>query len=157
MRLFFVTAIALTTLGLVGSGRSVFAVEKQAKARRAMVRVRVPVGARLTINGKPAKKATARHFITRPLQQGKIYTYTFKAEFFRGQKSESIAQTVQLRTGQKKVVSFRQPRLSSRYTYGAYRRPASGRRMNYRFSPGSSTTETGRYSTSEFLVWPNGY
>ncbi len=157
MRFFVVTGFALASLGLLWPERSFFAAENQAKARRAMVRVLVPAGARLTINGKPARKATARRFVTHPLERGRTYTYTFKAEFVRGHKSVTVARTIKLRAGQKKVVSLRPRGESSRYTYGANRRPARRNRTSYRFSPGLSSDSSGRYSTSNFLLWPNGY
>jgi uncharacterized protein (TIGR03000 family) len=157
MRFFIVSTFVLTSLGLLWPEASLFAAEKQAKARRATVRVFAPAGARLTINGKLAKKATARLFVTHPLEHGKTYSYTFKAEFVRGHKSVSIAHTVKLRAGQKKVVSLRLQGTSRRYTYGALGRP-SKRGVSYRFSSGpSNVPSSGRYSTSAFLVWPNGY
>jgi uncharacterized protein (TIGR03000 family) len=158
MRSLIITVFAVSTLGLLWPEPSVFAAEKQTKARRASVRVVAPTGARLTINGKPTKKATARRFVTRPLEQGKTYSYSFKAEFVRGSKTVTIARTVKLRAGQKKVVSLGRQGASRRYTYGAYRPPSNRSGVSYRFSPGpSSGSSSGRYSTSDYLVWPSGY
>jgi uncharacterized protein (TIGR03000 family) len=136
----------------------VFSAEKQAKARRATVRVIVPAGARLTINGKATQqKGGSRRFITRRLHSGKKHAFIFKAEFKRGHKTVTVSRKVRLRAGQSRVISLGSPEVSSRYRYGANRRPSNRNRV-YRFGPGPSTVpSSGRYSTSEFLVWPNGY
>jgi uncharacterized protein (TIGR03000 family) len=140
MRSLIITAFALTTLGLLGPGPSLFAAEKQARARRATVRVLVPAGATLTINDKATlQHKGSRRFITPPLEKGKGYTYTFKAEFKYGKKSISVARTVKLRAGQKRVISLRLADLSRRGEYGANRWPRyRGRTSIYRFSPTSS-------------------
>ncbi len=95
--------------------------EKQTQGQRAKVRVLLPAKAKLIVNGKPTRaKAAVRRFITHPLERGKKYTYTFKAEITRGDETATVARTVTLRAGEKKVLSLRLPGSSSRY--GAARR-----------------------------------
>jgi uncharacterized protein (TIGR03000 family) len=135
-----VSAFALTGFGLLCPGTSVKAAEKQGKYRPARVRVLVPAGTHLTINGKTTEQnRESRHFITPPLQKGKTYSYTFKAEFPRGNKTITLSRKVRLRAGQDRVVSLRVGEPSRRFEYGANRRPRSwGQVSYYRFTPDSS-------------------
>ena len=124
--LLLVPAFALTFMGLLWPGPAVSAAQKEDKTRRAKVRVLLPDGAKLTINGNAPKKSTSRRFITRPLETGKTYHYTFKAEFTRGNLTVTVARKVALRAGQNKVVSLRLPGTSARETtYGGSRRSAN--------------------------------
>jgi uncharacterized protein (TIGR03000 family) len=109
MRFFLrVSAFALTGFGLLCPGTSVNAAQKQGKYRLARVRVLVPAGAHLTINGETTEqKRDSRSFITPPLEKRKTYTYTFKAEFQRGNKTITVSRKVRLRAGQNRVVSLR--------------------------------------------------
>jgi uncharacterized protein (TIGR03000 family) len=105
-----------------------------------MVRVFVPAGAHLTINGKDTEqKRGSRRFITLHLKKGKRYSYTLKAEFTRGKKTVAVSQKVRLRAGQNRVVSLRLGENSRRPVYGASRRPRNrGRASYYRFFPNPS-------------------
>jgi uncharacterized protein (TIGR03000 family) len=59
------------------------------------------------VNGKATKSTSAtRAFITAPLQRGRDYHYTFKAQLVRGDKTFSVEQRVTLRAGQNRVLSL---------------------------------------------------
>jgi uncharacterized protein (TIGR03000 family) len=85
------------------------------ETKKARVRVLVPAGAKLTVNGKtiPGKSRT-RRLVSFPLEQGKKGRFTFKAEFTSGAKTISIARSVRLHTGKNKRISLTLPR-----NYGA--------------------------------------
>jgi uncharacterized protein (TIGR03000 family) len=86
------SAFALTGFGLLWPESSVSAAEKQGKGRPAIVLVLVPARAHLTINGKDnEQKRGRRSFITPPLEKGKGYSYTFKADFTRGKKTVTVS------------------------------------------------------------------
>jgi uncharacterized protein (TIGR03000 family) len=127
-------ACALTFLGLLGPGFGWAASENQPRARRASVRVLLPAGAQLTINGKVPENPKNRRFVTPPLEQGQTYTYTFQAKYSRGQKSITIRRKVTLRPGQKKVVSLRSSKIYGRSSRFANTRSRPVRGYSYRLN-----------------------
>src|SRR5262249_26187472 len=112
---FMMSACALSVLGLLGRGPTTVAAEKRGSARRATVRVLLPAGARLTVDGKKVPESQQNHrFATPPLEKGKKYTYAFQAKYTRGQKTISVRRKVTLRAGQNKVVSLGRSRAYGR-------------------------------------------
>src|SRR5262245_7560798 len=109
------------------------------ETRKARVRVLVPAGAKLTINGEiiPGKSRT-RRLVSLPIEQGKKGRFTFKAEFTSRGIKISIERSVRLHSGKTKRVSLTLPR-----NYGAPSASArlGGRRFRTeirRFTPESS-------------------
>jgi uncharacterized protein (TIGR03000 family) len=61
----------------------------------------VPADAKLTIDGYVTKSTSPqRRFITPPLETGREYTYTLKAEVTNDGKTEVVTQRVAVRAGQ---------------------------------------------------------
>src|SRR5262249_3032573 len=70
-------AFVLVIPGLFGLTPLVSASENQARTRCASVRVLMPAGARLTINGKAPKNRRNRRFVTPQLEKGQKFTGVF--------------------------------------------------------------------------------
>jgi uncharacterized protein (TIGR03000 family) len=70
----------------------------------------LPADAKLTIDGAATQSTSAeRSFITPPLEQGKTFHYTFRAEFVRGAKTITVTEQVPVRAGRESVVSLSWP------------------------------------------------
>jgi uncharacterized protein (TIGR03000 family) len=73
----------------------------------ATVVVRLPAGARLTIDGRPTRATGAtRRFVSPPLQPGKTYTYRLRAEMGLEGRTVSATQTVTVQAGRRSQVQF---------------------------------------------------
>ena len=73
----------------------------------ATVVVRLPAGARLTIDGRPTRATGAtRRFVSPPLQPGKSYTYRLRAEIGLARRTVSETQTVTVQAGRRSQVEF---------------------------------------------------
>jgi uncharacterized protein (TIGR03000 family) len=102
----------------------------RAEGPPAKVRVYLPPDARLTVNGHATRsRAGVRRFTTPPLEKGKRYRYTFKAEFVRGKNKVTVSRTVVLRAGRRRTISLELPGTTARpgANYGAPRSFTSGR------------------------------
>ena len=76
----------------------------------ATIRVELPADAKLTVDGEPTRSMSAvRSFITPPLELGKTFHVTLKAEFVRGNKAWIVAEKVPLRAGRETNVSLNWP------------------------------------------------
>ncbi len=76
----------------------------------AWVRVRLPAGARLTIDGQPTRSpGEVRWFISPPLEPGRRYVYVLRAEVVRDGKTVSEAREVPVRAGEESEVTFSFP------------------------------------------------
>lgn len=94
------------------SAPSLNAAEPAAATARdtATLRVTLPADAKLTIEGKATRSASAqRLFVTPPLEIGKRYSYTLSATFVRAGKTITVEQEVFIRAGQETVVSLDVP------------------------------------------------
>jgi uncharacterized protein (TIGR03000 family) len=73
----------------------------------ATIVVRLPADAQLTVDGSPTRSTEAvRTLISPPLQPGKAYQYTLRAEVTRDGKKVERKRDVTVRAGQESVVSF---------------------------------------------------
>jgi uncharacterized protein (TIGR03000 family) len=78
-----------------------------AKANQATVIVQVPADARLYVDGERVdRSATTHRFLTPPLEMGRGYFYTLKAEATRNGQTVSQAQRVIVRASQVSRVDF---------------------------------------------------
>jgi uncharacterized protein (TIGR03000 family) len=76
----------------------------------ATIVVRLPADAKLTIDGSPTTSTDAvRTFISPPLQPGKEYQYTLKAEVMRDGKAVERTRDVTVRAGEPSEVTFDLP------------------------------------------------
>jgi uncharacterized protein (TIGR03000 family) len=76
----------------------------------AALRVYLPAGARLAIDGRPTSQtSSARLFHSPPLEEGKEFHYTLTAEFTRGQERVLVRESVTVRAGRETVVILGAP------------------------------------------------
>lgn len=69
--------------------------------------VHVPADATLTIDGQPTQsRSDTRTFVSPPLEPGKTYTYTLRAEMNRDGRTVTDRKTVEVRAGQTSEVTF---------------------------------------------------
>jgi uncharacterized protein (TIGR03000 family) len=83
----------------------------------ATLKVRLPADAKLTINDRATQAtSTTRTFVTPPLQPGKNFSYTLKAEVVRNGQTFTATEQVPLRAGEEKQVllEFRSARVVRR-------------------------------------------
>jgi uncharacterized protein (TIGR03000 family) len=79
----------------------------------ATIVVSLPAEAKLIVDGKPTKAASARrYFISPALEQGQDYFYTLKAEFTRDGQTVSTSKRVTVRAGVESLVTFETPAAS---------------------------------------------
>jgi uncharacterized protein (TIGR03000 family) len=146
------TVVAGSALGLLLAAPAA----AQAKPLRARITVRVPADARVTIDGNPTRaKSELRRFVTPPLEPGKPFHYTFKAEFVRGGKTITVQERVTVRAGRETVVGLglpAGPNYSGRgaVNYGAYGGPSSR-------AAGSTTTTIYRGSNNPRLSFEQSW
>jgi uncharacterized protein (TIGR03000 family) len=92
-----------------------------AQSQPATIVVQLPADAKLTVDDQVTKSTSAtRRFLSPPLQAGKTFQYTFKAEFKRGGKTITISEKVNVRGGQETsvVLDYPEPRVPG--FYGAF-------------------------------------
>jgi uncharacterized protein (TIGR03000 family) len=78
-----------------------------AQAGPAQIVVQLPADAKLTFDGHLTKSADAqRWFITPPLEIGKTFHYTLKAECQRGAETVTVTKVIAVRAGRRTAVSF---------------------------------------------------
>lgn len=76
----------------------------------ARIVVSLPADARLMIEDEPTSSTTGdRTFVSPPLQPGKPYFYSLKAELDRNGKKETVSQNVEVRAGQESRVTLQFP------------------------------------------------
>ena len=91
------------------------------EAQTATIVVHLPADAKLTIDGAPTKSTSSeRSFITPPLEVGKAFSYTFEAQFVRGNQTIRVTEEVPIRAGANKVITLGQPWTSVSYPRPAY-------------------------------------
>jgi uncharacterized protein (TIGR03000 family) len=72
--------------------------------------VSLPADAKLTVDGHTTTSTTAlRHFTTPPLERGKVYSYSLRAEMTVDGKSESVTRPVTVRAGEETRVTLSLP------------------------------------------------
>lgn len=77
----------------------------------AILDVTLPAEAQLTVDDHPtASTASLRRFVTPPLQRGKDYTYTLRAEIIQDGQTISTSRNVILRAGERTSVLLEFPR-----------------------------------------------
>ncbi len=75
--------------------------------RPAEIVVRVPIGAKLWIDGEPTRQtATERRFETPPLKSGKTYGYRLRVEFSKDGRPTVWERRIEIRAGEEKVVAI---------------------------------------------------
>jgi uncharacterized protein (TIGR03000 family) len=73
----------------------------------AMILVSLPTDAKLTIDDTPTRSTSGRRvFVSPPLEPGKTYHYTFKAEVMRDGRAVSVTKRIDLRAGQETRVEL---------------------------------------------------
>jgi len=97
----------------------------------ATIRVALPDDATLTVDGQATRSGSAiRWFVTPPLESGKRYFYSFRADFVRGGKTIAVEQKVPVRAGRETVVSLDASGTGSAAVL------APGARAYYYYTPG---------------------
>jgi uncharacterized protein (TIGR03000 family) len=78
--------------------------------RPATIVVRLPVNARLMIEGQPTQSMSGeRVFVSPPLEPGKTYSYNLKAEIDRNGEKATTTQSVDVRAGETSRVALNFP------------------------------------------------
>ena len=91
------------------------------QAQPATIVVQLPADAKLTIDGAPTKSTSSeRSFVSPPLEAGKAFSYTFEAQFVRGNQTIRVAEEVPIRAGANVVITLGQPWMSVGYPRRAY-------------------------------------
>jgi uncharacterized protein (TIGR03000 family) len=73
----------------------------------AQVVVQLPAGAKLTFDGHPTKSTDAqRWFITPPLEFGKTFHYTLRADFRRDAENVTLTKVISVRAAHRTSVSL---------------------------------------------------
>jgi uncharacterized protein (TIGR03000 family) len=105
---------AVLGIGLCGLiPRALFAA--QPKALPAAILVHLPADAKLTVDDHATTSTSAtREFITPPLERGRIFHYTLKAEFVRGGETITVKKKVRVRADRETTVTLDLPRADSR-------------------------------------------
>jgi uncharacterized protein (TIGR03000 family) len=76
----------------------------------ATIRVTLPADARLTVDGHATQSTSAdRLFESPPLEPGRTYAYTFKAEFVRAGRTITVQQRSYVQAGRETAVSLNIP------------------------------------------------
>jgi uncharacterized protein (TIGR03000 family) len=112
------TVLGLSALSL-GVGPVLAAATAPAPAT---IRVTLPADATLTVDGHATQSTSAnRLFLSPPLEAGKSFFYTLKAEFVRDNKTITVEQKVFVQAGRETVVSLDVPgEPVSAYAPGSY-------------------------------------
>ena len=91
----------------------------------ATILVHLPADAKLTVDDHTTTATSAtRQFITPPLERGRIFHYTLRAEFVRGSETILVRKKVPVRAGRETVVTLDFPRADSRDYPGASTSPS---------------------------------
>ena len=111
----------------------------------ATVAVTLPADARLTFDGQATRSTSAnRVFTTPPLEKGKSFRYSVKAEFVRAGKTITVQQEISVQAGRETFVSLHVPweALSNSYLPGehAYVYGADRQARSYYYNPEWSVT-----------------
>jgi uncharacterized protein (TIGR03000 family) len=87
----------------------------QPKALSAAILVHLPADAKLTVDDHATTSTSAtREFITPPLERGRIFHYTLKAEFVRGGETIRVEKNVPVRADKETTVTLDLPGAESR-------------------------------------------
>ena len=91
------------------------------EAQTATIVVHLPTDAKLTIDGAPTKSTSAeRSFITPPLEEGKTFSYTFEAQFVRGNQTIRVTEKIPIRAGGNAVITLGESWMPVSYSRPAY-------------------------------------
>ena len=95
-------------LGNAGMSQSFFFNPNNAnQANAATIIVHLPAEATLTIDGQPTQSTSGtRTFTSPPLEPGKTYSYTLRAEMNREGRSRNVKKTIDVRAGQPTEVTL---------------------------------------------------
>jgi uncharacterized protein (TIGR03000 family) len=113
----------------------------------ATLTVTLPADAKLTFDGQATLSTSAhRLFITPPLEKGKSFRYSVKAEFIRAGRTITVQQEISVQAGRDTFVSIDIPReaFSNSYLPGeyAYVYGAGREARPYYYSPEASAAAT---------------
>src|SRR5438046_1893237 len=96
-------AALLAALPLFSAGAG----DEQPPADKALLVVRLPAGATLTIDSTPTKQTGAeRTFLSPPLTPGKTYAYELKATWEEGGRARSVTREATVYAGRRTVVDL---------------------------------------------------
>jgi uncharacterized protein (TIGR03000 family) len=74
---------------------------------QATITVHLPADANLTIDGQPTQSTSGtRTFLSPPLQQGKTYTYTLRAEVNRDGRKMDVKKNIDVQAGRRTEVNL---------------------------------------------------
>jgi uncharacterized protein (TIGR03000 family) len=87
----------------------------QPRALPAAILVHLPADAKLTVDDQTTTSTSAtREFITPPLERGRTFHYTLKAEFVRGGETIRLEKNVPVRADRETTVTLDLPRAETR-------------------------------------------
>jgi uncharacterized protein (TIGR03000 family) len=110
----------LAVLLLVAVPLAAVAAEEPVPPDKAVLVVRLPKDATLTIGGDATRQTGAeRTFVSPPLKAGKTYTYELKATWREGGESKTATREVTVRSGERTVVDFNGRTRAFLFTYAA--------------------------------------
>lgn len=93
--------------GNLGAMQSMYFNPGMNQGNAARIIVRLPADAKLTIDGEPTQSiSNVRVFESPPLEQGKTYHYTLRAERRRNNQTETASKTIEVRAGQPTQVTL---------------------------------------------------
>jgi uncharacterized protein (TIGR03000 family) len=167
MRSFLVSAVL--GIGLCGlMPRALLAA--QPKPLPAAILVHLPADAKLTVDDHATTSTSAtRQFITPPLERGRIFHYTLKAEFVRGSETIMVKKKVRVRADRETVVTLHLPRADSRdypsYATGPFRPGVTQTRAYYLAPESEEPSSDGAYSpgydhstySDDYGAYPRSY
>jgi uncharacterized protein (TIGR03000 family) len=80
------------------------------ESTKATLVVSLPADAKLTVDGKPTASTTdTRVLVSPPLESGKDFVYTLRAEVTRDGRTQSVTRDVTVRAGQETRVTLEVP------------------------------------------------
>ncbi len=122
----FLMVAGILTLTSFSEGKS----QEPLPANKAILVVRLPAGANLTVDDSRTKQTGAeRVFVTPPLPPGKDFKYTLKATWRDGDRNRVVVREAAVRAGSRTTIDFNKPETAAAtgdaksrsflFTYGA--------------------------------------
>ena len=120
--------VCVTAFGLALAGPAA----ARADEAPAVIRVTLPADAKLTIDGDATKATSAdRTFVTPPLEKGKDFQYTLKAEFVHDGDQVTVERRITVRAGQQTAADL------NLRAAGAFAQTGNAGSPSFYYSPGA--------------------